>query len=54
MPDQKPVSTIVFDVNETLLDITTLEPLFERVFGDRAVLREWFAQLIRFYVEKLH
>ena len=39
-------SIIVFDVNETLLDITTLEPLFDRVFGDRAVLREWFAQLI--------
>jgi 2-haloacid dehalogenase len=39
-------SIIVFDVNETLLDITTLEPLFERVFGDPSVLREWFAQLI--------
>ena len=37
---------IVFDVNETLLDITTIEPLFDRVFGDRLVLREWFAQLI--------
>lgn len=37
---------IVFDVNETLLDITHLEPLFERVFADRAMLREWFAQLI--------
>jgi 2-haloacid dehalogenase len=42
----KSPTIIVFDVNETLLDITTLEPLFERVFGDRAVLREWFAQLI--------
>ena len=41
-----PVSIIVFDVNETLLDLTTLEPLFDRVFGDRLVLREWFAQLI--------
>jgi 2-haloacid dehalogenase len=41
-----PASILVFDVNETLLDITTLEPLFDRVFGDRAVLREWFAQLI--------
>jgi 2-haloacid dehalogenase len=30
-------SIIVFDVNETLLDITTLEPLFERVFGDPSV-----------------
>lgn len=37
---------IVFDVNETLLDIGTLEPLFERVFGARRVMREWFAQLI--------
>ncbi len=46
MSHDKPPSIIVFDVNETLLDITTLEPLFERVFGDRAVLREWFAQLV--------
>lgn len=46
MSETKPPSIIVFDVNETLLDLTTLEPLFERVFGDRAVMREWFAQLI--------
>ncbi|MDN3441043.1 MAG: haloacid dehalogenase type II [Pseudomonadales bacterium] len=37
---------IVFDVNETLLDIDTLTPLFTRVFGKQRVLREWFAQLI--------
>lgn len=37
---------VVFDVNETLLDIAHLELFFERVFGDRAVLREWFAQLV--------
>jgi 2-haloacid dehalogenase len=46
MSHRKPVSIIVFDVNETLLDITTLEPLFDRVFGDPAILREWFSQLI--------
>lgn len=46
MSVEKFPSIIVFDVNETLLDITTLEPLFDRVFGDPAVLREWFAQLI--------
>ncbi|MBK7665466.1 MAG: haloacid dehalogenase type II [Sterolibacteriaceae bacterium] len=46
MSHDTPASIIVFDVNETLLDITTLEPLFDRVFGDRSVLREWFAQLI--------
>jgi len=46
MSDPAPVSTIVFDVNETLLDITTLEPLFERLFGDAAMLRAWFAELV--------
>ncbi len=46
MADQTFPSIIVFDVNETLLDITTLEPLFERLFADRKVLREWFTQLI--------
>jgi 2-haloacid dehalogenase len=39
-------SVVVFDVNETLLDIEALGPLFERVFGDRRVLREWFGQLV--------
>lgn len=43
-PDAAPI--IVFDVNETLLDITTLEPLFDRLFGDVAMLRTWFAELI--------
>ncbi len=46
MSKKTPATIIVFDVNETLLDITTLEPLFDRVFGDPSVLREWFAQLI--------
>src|SRR5215475_4698883 len=39
-------SICVFDVNETLLDIEFLTPLFQRLFGDRKVLREWFGQLI--------
>ena len=37
---------IVFDVNETLLDISALEPHFTRAFGDRAVLREWFSTVL--------
>lgn len=37
---------LVFDVNETLLDIDSLAPLFARIFGDAAVLRTWFAQVI--------
>ena len=41
-------SVLVFDVNETLLDITALEPFFARVFGDPRVLREWFGQLVTY------
>lgn len=37
---------LVFDVNETLLDLTYLEPVFDDLFGDPAVMRDWFAQLI--------
>jgi 2-haloacid dehalogenase len=39
-------SICVFDVNETLLDIEFIAPLFQRLFGDRQILREWFAELI--------
>ena len=38
--------SIVFDVNETLLDLESLAPTFERIFGERSVLRSSFAQLI--------
>jgi len=41
-------SVLVFDVNETLIDIESLAPVFERVFGDRALLREWFGQLVMY------
>jgi 2-haloacid dehalogenase len=37
---------VVFDVNETLLDLSALDPLFERHFGDAAVRREWFALVL--------
>jgi 2-haloacid dehalogenase len=37
---------IVFDVNETLLDLETMSPTFERVFDDKAALRLWFANFI--------
>ncbi len=41
-------SVLVFDVNETLVDIDSLSPLFEQMFGDRRMLREWFAQLVMY------
>ena len=37
---------IVFDVNETLLDLQTMEPVFERIFRDKSAMRLWFANLI--------
>lgn len=37
---------VVFDVNETLLDICALEPLFVRLFGDARVVRQWFGELV--------
>ena len=39
-------SICVFDVNETLLDIEYIAPVFQRLFGDSNVLREWFGQLV--------
>jgi 2-haloacid dehalogenase len=41
-------SVLVFDVNETLVDIESLAPLFGEKFGDERVLREWFAQLVMY------
>ena len=39
-------SLIVFDVNETLLDLRTMEPIFERIFGETNAMRLWFANLV--------
>lgn len=43
---QRPI--IVFDVNETLLDLEVLGPTFDRIFADPAALRLWFAGLITY------
>jgi 2-haloacid dehalogenase len=41
---------IVFDVNETLLDLGTMEPTFRRIFGDKSAMRLWFTNLILYSV----
>ena len=41
-------SVLVFDVNETLIDLESLTPYFERMFSDGGVLREWFNQLVMY------
>lgn len=38
---------IVFDVNETLLDLRALDPEFQRVFGDASVRAQWFGQFLQ-------
>ncbi len=38
---------VVFDVNETLLDLRALDPVFAGVFGDAGVRGEWFAQVLQ-------
>lgn len=45
MPGRETV--LLFDVNETLLDLSALDAPFEQVFGDRQARREWFQQLLQ-------
>jgi 2-haloacid dehalogenase len=40
------MKVILFDVNETLLDLSVLQTPFERIFGDPRVIREWFTLLL--------
>ncbi len=40
-------SVIVFDVNETMLDLQALDPHFARVFGDATIRRQWFQQFVQ-------
>jgi 2-haloacid dehalogenase len=38
---------LAFDVNETLLDLGALDPLFERAFGSAAVRAQWFSMMLQ-------
>jgi 2-haloacid dehalogenase len=37
----------LFDVNETLLDLSALDPHFERAFGDASARQTWFLQVLQ-------
>jgi len=39
---------VVFDVNETLLDLNVIRPTFERLFHDQGAMRLWFGSLIAY------
>jgi 2-haloacid dehalogenase len=47
-PAMPPRPIVVFDVNETLMNLETLSPTFERIFDDPAAMRLWFAHLITY------
>jgi 2-haloacid dehalogenase len=38
---------LVFDVNETLLDLRALDAPFEQVFGEAEVRGQWFQELLQ-------
>ena len=38
--------TILFDINETVLDLSSLKPLFAESFGSTAVTATWFSMLL--------
>lgn len=44
---QRP-EVLVFDVNETLLDLAALKPQFQRLFGEEAALKEWFSLMLQY------
>ena len=41
-----PRDTILFDINETVLDLASLRPRFEAAFNDSGVTATWFASLL--------
>jgi 2-haloacid dehalogenase len=38
---------IAFDVNETLLDLSPLDAVFEELFGDESLRAQWFTQMLQ-------
>ena len=37
---------LIFDVNETLLDLSPLKPHFKKVFDDENVMKHWFLTML--------
>ena len=42
-----PRDTILFDINETILNLTSLKPKFKAAFGDEGVTATWFSSSLR-------
>jgi 2-haloacid dehalogenase len=44
----KDLPLIVFDCNETLLNLDSMAPTFQRILADPSAMRSWFEQLITY------
>ncbi|GAC1516736.1 MAG: haloacid dehalogenase type II [Gemmatimonadaceae bacterium] len=44
------MSVIVFDANETLLDLAALDPHFDRIFGSPDARAIWFGQVVELFL----
>ena len=42
--------TIVFDLNETLLDLSAMDPVFQHLFGAAEVRKLWFGQVLELFL----
>jgi 2-haloacid dehalogenase len=38
--------TVLFDINETVLDLSSLKPKFKAAYGDESVMDTWFSMLL--------
>lgn len=45
-PERTMWNALVLDVNETLLDLSALDPLFERLLGSSDARPDWFARVL--------
>jgi 2-haloacid dehalogenase len=45
--EQVGITVIALDVNETLLDLRPLDPVFEDLFGGPSLRVQWFAQMLQ-------
>ena len=43
-------TVLVFDLNETLLDISSLDVVFSRLFGDPQTRKMWFRQVVELFM----
>lgn len=44
-------TTLLFDVNETMLDLSVMKPVFAEQLGDDSLVADWFSMMLRYSLE---